>query len=45
MYLLIIKVMFFYISLQLGMGYLNCDDLLVADPRVDTQRHLVFATE
>ena len=45
MYLLISNFMLFYIYLQLDIDYLNCEDFLVADLRVDTQRHLVFATE
>ena len=38
----------FYVILYLftvDIDYLNCEDFLVADLRVDTQRHLVFATE
>lgn len=31
--------------LQLDVDYLKCDDFLVADLRVDQQRHMVFATE
>ena len=32
------------LEFEINMQYLDCDDFLVADIRVNTERHMIFAT-
>ena len=37
-------VEFYCLTLQVNQDYLQCEEFLVADMRVDRERHLIFAS-